>query len=424
MNENDLELERMKRRRQIAQAMLQQSMTPGQVQGQFVDPLSPIAKVLQALAGGGQLEAIDKEEKDLAGRQRDEVAAALSDYTRAVTPRPAQSGAAPTEFGMSEFDAPAHMPTGDDKRSAAMKLMSVTGGDPRDMAKAVVVDALKPQSDLAKIDPKDYTPESFAEYRKTGDPAKLRRHMEAPKPEALPSAVREYEYAKTQGYKGSFEDWQLAQRRAGATNVTATANAAPSKKFGEVFATKVAERDVDLLDAARKAPELATRANQVKQVIDSGKVITGAGADYRLALGKALNLVGASDPETIANTETLAVNLARNTLDAIKASGLGSGSGFSNADRDFLEKAAGGKINLEAATISRLADLSHRAARLSAEAWNTRVKDIPDSALEGTGIRRDPITVSPLFGAKPGGRVQLSPEVEKFLRDNNIPVPQ
>lgn len=183
--------------------------------------------------------------------------------------------------------------------------------------------------------------------------------------------------------------------------------------YGQHFAGKVADQDVGLLDAARKAPELATRSNSIKETLASGKVITGAGADYRLALGKALNLVGASDAETIANTETLSTSLARNTLDAIKASGLGSGSGFSNADRDFLEKAAGGKINLEAATIGRLADLSHRAAEQSALSWNKRVKDIPESALGGTGIKRDPIVVPPLFGSK--RKQPINDETQRLL---------
>jgi hypothetical protein len=99
------------------------------------------------------------------------------------------------------------------------------------------------------------------------------------------------------------------------------------------------------------------------------------------------------DEETISNTEQLAVSLAQNTLDAIKASGLGSGSGFSNADRDFLEKAVGGKITLEERTLKRLATLAHRAGQKSAEKWNSRVQEIPDSALEGTGIKRTQIEV-------------------------------
>jgi hypothetical protein len=41
----------------------------------------------------------------------------------------------------------------------------------------------------------------------------------ATKTETTPNAVREYQFAKSQGYKGSFEDWQLSQRRAGATTL-------------------------------------------------------------------------------------------------------------------------------------------------------------------------------------------------------------
>jgi hypothetical protein len=43
-----------------------------------------------------------------------------------------------------------------------------------------------------------------------------------PKPEANkpPSSVQEYEYAKGQGYKGTFEQFQIAQRRAGASSVS------------------------------------------------------------------------------------------------------------------------------------------------------------------------------------------------------------
>jgi hypothetical protein len=179
--------------------------------------------------------------------------------------------------------------------------------------------------------------------------------------------------------------------------IQVTTNVSTEKKYGEQFAGKVAESDVTMRDAAIKAPDLAERANRIKEVLAGGKVLTGTGADYRLALGKAMNLVGANDGETVANTETLATSMAQNTLDAIKASGLGSGSGFSNADRDFLEKAVGGKITLQSETINRLADLAHRAAAKSAEKWNTRVKSIPPEVLQGTGLSADPIGVAPLY---------------------------
>jgi len=40
------------------------------------------------------------------------------------------------------------------------------------------------------------------------------------KPADVPSAIREYQFAVQQGYKGSFEQWQLAQRQASATTVS------------------------------------------------------------------------------------------------------------------------------------------------------------------------------------------------------------
>ncbi len=40
------------------------------------------------------------------------------------------------------------------------------------------------------------------------------------KPESMPSAVREYEYAKDQGYQGTFEQWDTARKRAGASSVS------------------------------------------------------------------------------------------------------------------------------------------------------------------------------------------------------------
>lgn len=64
-----------------------------------------------------------------------------------------------------------------------------------------------------------------ADYKVVGDallqvgPGGVKEAYRAPaKPEAMPSAVREYEYAKGQGYHGTFQQFQLEQRRAGASN--------------------------------------------------------------------------------------------------------------------------------------------------------------------------------------------------------------
>lgn len=434
--DSELERERLKRRRAVADAQIAASMSPSPVNTQFIDFASPLAKVAQAYFGGQEQQKVDTEEKDLGARVRQDTTNAISDYTRKVTPRAAVASALTEDASGNAYmsdEQPAYSPSVTDKQTAAFELMGKMGGDPRDTGKLIVANALK-GGDFAKIDPKDYTPESLAAYRNSGDASVLRPRVKAEfvngqavDPYAtvpgtvVPPAPTEIERELlAAGLVRGSPEWtkamsdRVAKQTTHAPGTQVNVDASTGRRYGEQFAGQVATQDVGMLDAARKAPELATRANQVKEVLASGKVITGAAADYRLAFGKALNLAGATDAETIANTETLSVNLARNTLDAIKASGLGSGSGFSNADRDFLEKAAGGKITLEAATIGRLADLSHRAASLSADAWNKRVKDIPDAALEGTGIRRDPITVSPLFGAR-SAAPQLSPEAQRYL---------
>lgn len=180
-----------------------------------------------------------------------------------------------------------------------------------------------------------------------------------------------------------------------------TTNVSTEKSYGTAFAGKIADQDSALMDTAQKAPDFADRANRIISVLNSGKVITGTGAEFRLSLAKAMKLAGLAQGEGIEETETLVSDLSSNTLDAIKASGLGGGSGFSNADREFLEKAKGGKITMEAGSLKRLAELAYRAAQKSAERWNERVKRIPKSALEGTGIGTDPIRVPPMFRPAP-----------------------
>lgn len=42
------------------------------------------------------------------------------------------------------------------------------------------------------------------------------------KPESKPSALQEYEYSRSQGYNGTFDQWDTARKRAGATSVNVT----------------------------------------------------------------------------------------------------------------------------------------------------------------------------------------------------------
>lgn len=171
------------------------------------------------------------------------------------------------------------------------------------------------------------------------------------------------------------------------------------KKYGEKFAGNIADADVKLKDAAETAPQLAETSNRISQLLKTGQVFTGTGANIKLQLAKALKVAGGTENEAIANTETLISSLASQTLANIKSSGLGSGQGFTDKDRDFLQAATAGNITLDNETLQRLADLSHKSAVASADKWNKRVKEIPNNAIEGTGLTREPINVPSRTGA-------------------------
>jgi len=69
---------------------------------------------------------------------------------------------------------------------------------------------------------KDETPITLKEGESLFDRKTLKPILNLPKKEAATAAVREYEYAVSQGYTGSFEKFQLTQKRAGAstTNIS------------------------------------------------------------------------------------------------------------------------------------------------------------------------------------------------------------
>jgi hypothetical protein len=172
-----------------------------------------------------------------------------------------------------------------------------------------------------------------------------------------------------------------------------TVNVSTEKKYGERFGGLIADRDAGKLDAAEGAPRVIENSDRIMDILATGKVFTGTGANVRLQLAKALNLAGGTDTDRIANTEVLISSLANSTLGAIKSSNLGAGQGFTNADRDFLEKASAGQLTYDSASLRKLAELGRKAGVASIESWNSRVQQIPKSALEGLGISASPLPV-------------------------------
>jgi hypothetical protein len=159
---------------------------------------------------------------------------------------------------------------------------------------------------------------------------------------------------------------QVARAGASVNNVSVNTD---KSYFGNV-AEGLAKNDVALIDAARSAPDRIASAQRVKDILTKNP-ITGTGAETRLAFNKAFATAGLIDGKTVADTETLASNLASQTLDSIKTSGLGAGQGFTDKDRQFLERAKSGNIEMNSESLRRLADLNEQSARASIKRGNS-----------------------------------------------------
>jgi len=123
--------------------------------------------------------------------------------------------------------------------------------------------------------------------------------------------------------------------------------------------------------AALKAPEELERNARIRELLKKD-VYNGLGAGWKLNFDRGLSAAGIDfGGDKIANTEQLATELAAGTLALIKPSGLGGGTGFSNTDREFIEKVAGGSYTLNKQTLEKLSRLHDRAQRMAIKQWNS-----------------------------------------------------
>lgn len=220
-----------------------------------------------------------------------------------------------------------------------------------------------------------------ADYKVVGDalvavgPAGVKEAYRAPaKPLAPPAAIQEYEYAKGQGYQGSFEQWDTARKRAGATNVTVPVNTA--KPLLNTIAEGLGKNiDASLSNAQAAIPAIQT-AQTLKQSVDSGKLIAGPGSTFRvlgLQVGQMLGVGGKDGAEVLSNTRTAIQSMAKAELDAA-AQMKGQGQ-ITEAERGIIKRAAAGDIDsLTAPEIRLLAEGMEKTARFKIKQHQANVQ--------------------------------------------------
>lgn len=219
---------------------------------------------------------------------------------------------------------------------------------------------------------------------------------EAPK---QPEDVQEYMLGVQQGYKGTFRDWQIEMKQAGRsqTNVSVAGDQSFTKELNSNLAKDLTTRR----GAAQSAVTTINSLNDARTLLDSNAgVITGTGADWKLAFGKALQLGGfRENDDLIANTEAFGSQMANQVLSQIKT----LGANPSNADREFIEKAAGGKVTLTEQSIRRILDIGEKSARNQIKTYNQDAGQVdPKSAPYDLLVQMPADYEKPKRGATPG----------------------
>jgi hypothetical protein len=161
-------------------------------------------------------------------------------------------------------------------------------------------------------------------------------------------------------------------------NINSTTVLGGENEYNKTFGKELATQDMTLIQAARNAPQILANNQRQLELLKGGNVITGVGANQRLDLarfGQAIGVGGKGD--IVANTQQLLAGRAGSVLDSIKASGLGAGNGFSNADRDFLEKAKLGGITYDATALKRQLEIENNVTKAMVGQYNQRIKDMP-----------------------------------------------
>lgn len=176
------------------------------------------------------------------------------------------------------------------------------------------------------------------------------------RPEEVAAALRDAQGAGAPAPAGG--GTRVARGMSAGEQAALEVDTAGRKKSNEAIVDEV-KASAGVANTARAAIDTI---HEARRALDTGKVISGAGADWRLAFARGLSLAGDGNAaQQAAATQEFAATQGRQVLGVIKS--LGSGSGISDADREYAAKIVGGQIPLEEASMRKLLDISERAQR-------------------------------------------------------------
>lgn len=171
-----------------------------------------------------------------------------------------------------------------------------------------------------------------------------------------------------------------------------------SNVYGDRVAGQSAERDVTQHNAASSAVENINKIDTMINHLSRSDAITGMGAEVMLNVERARQLISenAKRGKRISDTELLDVFLGSDVFPMIQSLGIGARGMDTPAEREFLRKVMTGTIDLNKATLMRMAQIRRDIATRAVQRWNSRVESGElDRYFSASGMNRAPIEIPP-----------------------------
>lgn len=235
---------------------------------------------------------------------------------------------------------------------------------------------------------------------------------QAPKdPEKPTSDMQEYEFAKSQGYTGTFQQYQTDMKKAGASSVSIGTG---ENQFDKTAGEAAAKTYTAIQDEGLAAATGISTLTAMETAMADPNFYSGTGAGMVEGLQRAAVSFGISDPSSVTSMESFNA-LAKNA--ALSAMGGSLGAGFSNADRDFVEKQVptlgntpeGNReiIRIQKALLRRKQEMADLAAQYAAE------REAEGKRFDTAGFQKrakEFAEANPLFGAAPPADIKPVPD--------------
>jgi hypothetical protein len=194
---------------------------------------------------------------------------------------------------------------------------------------------------------------------------------------AAPAAVQEYEYAKSQGYPGTFDDFRKQK--------------APmfEPEYAKQVGKDAAERDTKLFSAAGEAADNLPKIYDTLNQIESSDAITGFGADIlkNVERFRAQFTADKKAGKRVADTEILDAMLGSDVFPMIGALGIGARGLDTPAEREFLRQVMTGTINMDKKALVKLTEIRKNIAERTIDKYNKAVeKGTLDKFFEVQGV--------------------------------------